>query len=32
MKYWLYNYDVEERIAELGLELRIPGVPGQRLN
>ena len=23
----LYDYDVEERIAELGLELRIPGVP-----
>jgi enamine deaminase RidA (YjgF/YER057c/UK114 family) len=23
----LYDYDVEERIKELGLELRIPGVP-----
>ena len=23
----LYDYDVEERIAELGLELRIPGAP-----
>ncbi len=23
----LYNYDVEERIKELGLELRIPGAP-----